>query len=76
MDQYQIGLDHEVAQYYPKFNNGNKKNITLKHLLTHSSGLPGYVEFFKDDNIIASTCPLAGLHLHDINEQKNLRRSR
>ena len=51
MDQYQIGLDHEVAQYYPKFNDGNKKNITLKHLLTHSSGLPGYVEFFKDDNI-------------------------
>ena len=25
MDQYQIGLDHEVAQYYPKFNDGNKK---------------------------------------------------
>jgi len=51
MSQYQIGLDHEVAQYYPQFNEGNKKDITLKHLLTHSSGLPGYVEFFKDENI-------------------------
>ena len=51
MSQYQIGLDHEVAQYYTQFNVDGKKDITLKHLLMHNSGLPGYVEFFKDDNI-------------------------
>ena len=27
---------------------------------------------FKEDNLIASTCPLAGLHLKDINEEKKL----
>ena len=28
-------------------------------------------QVFKEEGIIASTCPLAGLHLQDINEQKN-----
>ena len=36
-------------------------------------GLSAAKQVFKnDENIIASTCPLAGLHLQDINEQKNL----
>ena len=30
-------------------------------------------QVFKEEGIIASTCPLAGLHLQDINEQKKLR---
>ena len=30
-------------------------------------------QVFKEDGIVASTCPLAGLHLQDINEQKKLR---
>ena len=35
-------------------------------------GLNAAKQVFKnDDDIIASTCPLAGLHLQDINEQKN-----
>ena len=51
MDQYQIGLDHEVFQYYPEFDIDEKRDITIRHLLLHSSGLPGYIEFFKDKNI-------------------------
>ena len=36
-------------------------------------GLSAAKQVFKNnDDIIASTCPLAGLHLQDINEQKNL----
>ena len=35
-------------------------------------GLSAAKQVFKKDAIIASTCPLAGLHLQDINEQKNL----
>ena len=35
-------------------------------------GLSAAKQVFKEQGIIASTCPLAGLHLQDINEQKNL----
>ena len=38
-------------------------------------GLSAAKQVFKEDGIIASTCPLAGLHLQDINEQKKLRDS-
>lgn len=37
-------------------------------------GLAAAKQVFKEEGIIASTCPLAGLHLQDINEQKNLRK--
>ncbi|MBF95938.1 MAG: glycerol-3-phosphate dehydrogenase [Pelagibacterales bacterium] len=37
-------------------------------------GLPAARKVFKnEDSIIASTCPLAALHFHDINEDKKLR---
>jgi glycerol-3-phosphate dehydrogenase subunit C len=36
-------------------------------------GLPAAKKIFKDENsIIASTCPLAALHLKDINDEKSL----
>ena len=38
-------------------------------------GLSAAKQVFKEEGIIASTCPLAGLHLQDINEQKKLRES-
>ena len=31
-----------------------------------------YINSKSDENIIASTCPLAALHFHDINEDKKL----
>ena len=36
-------------------------------------GLSAAKQVFKEEGIIASTCPLAGLHLQDINEQKKLK---
>ena len=36
-------------------------------------GLSAAKQVFKEEGIVASTCPLAGLHLQDINEQKKLR---
>ena len=45
-----------------------KNNITARKV-----GLPAAKKIFKDDNaIIASTCPLAALHLKDINNEKKL----
>lgn len=47
----QISLNHTVSQYYPVFIGGEKEKVTLKHLIIHSSGLPGYMEFFRDSTI-------------------------
>ncbi len=38
-----IALDDPVARYVPEFNRPDKKDITILHLLTHTSGLPAYV---------------------------------
>ena len=43
-----ISLDYNIYQFYPEFKIGDKKQITIRHLLTHTSGLPAYVEYYKD----------------------------
>lgn len=47
-----INLDLLLAELLPGFVAGRAANdparrVTLRHLLAHSSGLPGYVEFFR-----------------------------
>jgi CubicO group peptidase (beta-lactamase class C family) len=39
-DQGQIGLDDPVSKYIPEFTGGGKEAVTVRHLLTHRSGLP------------------------------------
>ncbi len=45
----QLALDQEVSQFYPEFTGGGRGDVTLRHLLTHSSGLPGYYQYFLHD---------------------------
>ena len=45
-----IGLEHTLEQFYNNID-GDKKNITIKHLLTHSSGLKPFVEYYKTNKI-------------------------
>jgi len=33
-------LDEPVASYLPEFSNGGRERVTIRHLLTHTSGLP------------------------------------
>jgi N-acetylmuramic acid 6-phosphate etherase len=40
-------LDDPVACFIPEFGCGNKEDITLRHLLTHTSGLPAHVKFWE-----------------------------
>lgn len=39
VDEGHLNLDDPVGKYWPAFNRNGKRRITIKHLLTHSSGL-------------------------------------
>jgi len=39
-EQGKIGLDARLSDYFPECANGGKEAITIRHLLTHTSGLP------------------------------------
>lgn len=48
----QLNLDEPLGAILPAFLSGRAANdpahlVTLRHLLAHNSGLPGYVEFFR-----------------------------
>jgi CubicO group peptidase (beta-lactamase class C family) len=40
VDQGRLGLDDPVARYLPEFRDGVKSQVTIRQLLTHTSGLP------------------------------------
>lgn len=44
VEQGKIELDSKVATYWPLFGKGGKEQITIRQLLTHTSGLPVDVE--------------------------------
>jgi CubicO group peptidase (beta-lactamase class C family) len=37
-----VGLDAPVSEYLPEFGAGDKRAVTVRHLLTHTSGLPAW----------------------------------
>jgi CubicO group peptidase (beta-lactamase class C family) len=39
-DEGRLDLDAPVSRYLPDFTGGQKDQVTIRHLLTHSSGLP------------------------------------
>lgn len=47
-DEGKIKLDDKVSAYLPFLRNGNKRNITIRELLFHESGLPPYIRFYLD----------------------------
>ncbi len=48
IEQGKLGLDDTVSQYWPSFaeDEEGKKDITIRHLLTHTSGLPADLPHF------------------------------
>jgi len=42
LDRGKIDLDDKVGKYLPEFAVKGKEDVRLKHLLTHTSGLPAY----------------------------------
>ena len=43
-----VDLDDRLGRYFPEFRTGDKQQVTLKHLLAHSSGLPAHVPLYTD----------------------------
>ncbi len=46
--QGDLALDDPLKRFIPKFSGGDKDQVTLVHLLTHSSGLPDWKPYFKE----------------------------
>ena len=44
IDQGTVGLDSPVCDYWPEFAENGKENVTIRHILTHQSGLPAVRE--------------------------------
>ncbi len=47
-DEGKLKLDDKASKYLPFLRSGNKKNITIRELLFHESGLPPYIRFYVD----------------------------
>jgi len=43
-EQGKLSLDDPVGKYLPEFNAGEKRKVTIRHLMTHTAGLPPYVD--------------------------------
>ena len=49
IDQRKLSLEHTLEQYYPSLYGEAMGEVTVKHLLTHSSGLKPFIEFYRID---------------------------
>ena len=48
VEQKKVDLDAPVQKYLPDWTGPNKDRVTVRHLLTHSSGLPGWRPLYKE----------------------------
>jgi len=46
VDDGKLALDDTVGKFIPQFATGEKSTVTIRHLLTHRSGLPPFRRFF------------------------------
>ncbi len=47
-EQGLLNLDDPVGAFIPEFGTEEKGNVTLRHLLTHTSGLPAWANLYED----------------------------
>ncbi len=48
VEQHKVALDAPVQRYLPEWTGPNKGKVTVRHLLTHSSGLPAWRPLYKE----------------------------
>ncbi|MFD1414429.1 serine hydrolase domain-containing protein [Oceanobacillus jeddahense] len=49
IDEGEIRLDDPVTFFLPSFAANGKEEVKLRHLLTHTSGLPAHREYYKEE---------------------------
>lgn len=69
LDQNQIQLDDTVSAYLPDFNQPDKRMITLRHLLSHTSGLTPWKPLYLYDEDPIRLMAEQPLH-HSIGERQ------
>ena len=47
VERGKIDLDAPVCRYLPEFGRAAKEQVTVRHLLTHSSGLPAWLDLYQ-----------------------------
>jgi CubicO group peptidase (beta-lactamase class C family) len=47
VEAHRVGLDTPMAAYLPEFAAGGKATVTVRHLLTHTSGLPAFLPLYR-----------------------------
>ena len=50
IEKKKLSLNYLLSDFYPSFKNHNKQNITIRHLLRHTSGLKSYIEYYRYKN--------------------------
>ena len=53
-----VDLDAPVQRYLPEWTGTNKERVTVRHLLTHQSGLPAFKTYFRNNVSPDSTLAL------------------
>jgi CubicO group peptidase (beta-lactamase class C family) len=48
VDEGRLSLDAPVSSYLPAFGGGSKDVVTIRHLLSHSAGLPAWAPFHRE----------------------------
>jgi CubicO group peptidase (beta-lactamase class C family) len=48
VDESRIAIDDPVVRWLPRWRGTDREAVTVRHLLTHSSGLSAYLPFYRD----------------------------
>jgi CubicO group peptidase (beta-lactamase class C family) len=48
VDRGEIRLNHSVSRFIPEFKQGEKRGVTLTHLLSHTAGLPAWKPYYQE----------------------------
>ncbi|MEP6573837.1 MAG: serine hydrolase domain-containing protein [Gemmatimonadota bacterium] len=59
VNEGKLSLDDTVSQLLPAFSGAGKAGVTIRHLLTHSSGLPGWHPLYKETTTRAEAMAMA-----------------
>ncbi|AOM84500.1 serine hydrolase domain-containing protein [Salisediminibacterium beveridgei] len=59
LDAGELTLDDPVSHFLPAFAQQNKASVTVKHLLTHTSGLPAHRPYHTYDDLLSTEMIIA-----------------